>query len=91
MDDHVHAVQEKPKEAPRGLIRGFIRGFMASKTTHKALIGTTLGLIAAVLLYIPAVVGYFYFYYRYLPHQVTTVPVHLQYGCVCLWTLLPSS
>jgi len=45
-------------------------------------IGTTLLAIAATLLYIPAAFGYLALYYRYLPEMKTTVPVHLQYGCV---------
>lgn len=46
------------------------------------MITTTLLIIGAVLLYVPAVLGYFVFYYKYIPDQVTTVPVHLQYGYV---------
>lgn len=38
--------------------------------------------ITGVLLFVPAVIAYFSFWSRYLPDQITTVPVHLQYGYV---------
>lgn len=53
------------------------------------MIGTTLFAIAGVLLYVPAALGYFFLYYKYLPTLETSVPVHLQYGYVYLsssWT-----
>lgn len=57
-------------------------GLRPSETAQKALFGTALGVVAAAILYLPAVFAYLWFYYKYLPDQITTVPVHLQYGCV---------
>ncbi|KAL2162166.1 hypothetical protein VTH06DRAFT_7079 [Thermothelomyces fergusii] len=53
---------------------------VSSRLLQQTVIATTLLAIAGVLLYIPAVLGYLFLYYRYLPELVTTVPVHLQYG-----------
>ncbi|KAK4130973.1 hypothetical protein BT67DRAFT_171410 [Trichocladium antarcticum] len=87
MDNGNDNDNDNPNPNPRrrkrdavGRLLGSIGNAIASRTAQKAVIGTTLGVIAAILLYIPAVVGYFYFYYNYLPDQVNTVPVHLQYG-----------
>jgi hypothetical protein len=83
--DHDHGdPRDEGPQADGSLLHG-VRSLVGSKKVQKAVIGTTLGFIAAILLYIPAVVGYLYFYYNYLPDQVTTVPVHLQYGYVCLF------
>ncbi|KAM7197372.1 putative adipose-regulatory protein (Seipin) domain containing protein [Rhypophila sp. PSN 637] len=41
--------------------------------------GTVLA-ITGVLLLVPAVMAYFTFWSRYLPDQISTVPVHMQYG-----------
>lgn len=46
-------------------------------------IGTVLFTVVGTLLYVPAVIGYFTLYYKYLPQLETTVPVHLQYGYGC--------
>ncbi|KAK4158383.1 putative adipose-regulatory protein-domain-containing protein [Chaetomidium leptoderma] len=58
----------------------FARQAVGSRRVQKAVIGTTLLAIAGTLLYIPAVLGYLFFYYKFLPELETTVPVHLQYG-----------
>jgi len=60
----------------------FARDTVASPRVQKAVIGTTLLAIAGILLYIPAALGYLYFYYKFLPELETTAPVHLQYGYV---------
>ena len=60
----------------------FARDTVTSPWVQRVVIGATLLGIAGVLLYIPAVLGYVFFYYRYLPELETTAPVHLQYGYV---------
>ncbi|KAH6616989.1 putative adipose-regulatory protein-domain-containing protein [Chaetomium tenue] len=59
-----------------------VHAVVSSPWLHKLVIGTTLFVIAGVLLYIPAALGYFFLYYKFLPTLETTVPVHLQYGYV---------
>ncbi|KAK3332071.1 putative adipose-regulatory protein-domain-containing protein [Cercophora scortea] len=51
-----------------------------SKSTQRTLVNTVLAVITSAFLYGLAVVAYLLFYNGYLPDQVTTVPVHLQYG-----------
>src|SRR6266566_1166101 len=51
-----------------------------SKVPWQALLHTTLLILGAIVLYSLAVIAYFVFYQKYLPDQVATVPVHLQYG-----------
>ncbi|KAK3945586.1 putative adipose-regulatory protein-domain-containing protein [Diplogelasinospora grovesii] len=53
---------------------------LTSKTAQRTLLNTVLITVASVVLYGFAVLGYLLFYHNYLPDQVTTVPVHLQYG-----------
>lgn len=60
----------------------FALDVVSSRWVQRVVIGATLLGIAGVLLYIPAVLGYVFFYYRYLPELEATVPVHLQYGYV---------
>lgn len=67
----------------RGLYRAAWR-VAKSKKTHTAVISTGLALVAAVLLYVPAVLSYLFFYYKYLPEQAMTIPMYLQYGYVLL-------
>ena len=55
---------------------------VSSRWVQRVVIGATLFGIAGVLLYIPAVLSYIFFYYRYLPELEATIPVHLQYGYV---------
>ena len=56
---------------------------ITSKTTQKTVLYSILGTTASVIFYGIAIVVYLFCYNRYLPDQVTTVPLHLQYGCVC--------
>ncbi|KAL2258564.1 hypothetical protein VTK26DRAFT_8086 [Humicola hyalothermophila] len=74
--------RDEAQDRPSGAFGVFhaIGSLLRSPTTQKALVRTTLVIITAAVLYIPAVLGYLVFYYKYLPDQVTTVPVHLQYG-----------
>ncbi|KAL2021268.1 hypothetical protein VTK56DRAFT_7347 [Thermocarpiscus australiensis] len=53
---------------------------VTSRRVHTTVIGTALLAIAAALLYIPAVFLYIAMYYKIIPDQVVSVPVHLQYG-----------
>lgn len=69
------------KQVVRGTGR-LARDTVSSPRVQKAVIGTTLLAIAGILLYIPAALGYLYFYYKFLPELETTAPVHLQYGYV---------
>lgn len=38
----------------------------------------------STVLYSLAAIAYILFYHNYLPNQVTTIPIHLQYGFVAL-------
>ncbi|KAF3761895.1 hypothetical protein M406DRAFT_295601 [Cryphonectria parasitica EP155] len=59
---------------------GSIWGALTSKTAQRtALTSVLLGLVSTFLLGCAAV-SYLAFYHEYLPDQVTTLPVHLQYG-----------
>ncbi|KAH8884670.1 hypothetical protein GQ53DRAFT_810735 [Thozetella sp. PMI_491] len=51
-----------------------------SKSAQRTLLNTFLLVIASVILYGFAALAYLLFYHNYLPDQVTTIPVHLQYG-----------
>lgn len=51
-----------------------------SKTAQRTLLNTVLIIGASVVLYGLAAVAYLLFYHNYLPDQVTTIPIHLQYG-----------
>ena len=53
-----------------------------SKAAQRTLLNTVLLATASAVLYGAAALGYVLFYHNYLPDQVTTVPVHLQYGYV---------
>jgi hypothetical protein len=55
-----------------------------SRQAQSTLLGTVLLVSTSVLLFGLAAVSYLLFYHNYLPDQVTTVPVHLQYGSVVL-------
>ncbi|KXX75817.1 Seipin, partial [Madurella mycetomatis] len=79
LENLVVQLREEGRDAAQNIHRVAHRTFV-SRGVRKTVITTTLLLISAGLLYIPAVVGYLLFYYKYLPDQVTTVPVHLQYG-----------
>ena len=67
-----------------------------SKTAQRTLLTTLLFTFLSAVLFVFACVGYLAFYHEYLPDQVMTVPVHLQYGWVacCLsspcYTWLPA-
>ncbi|KAG7286634.1 hypothetical protein NEMBOFW57_008945 [Staphylotrichum longicolle] len=75
----VREVTSGGKQVVRGTGR-LARDTVSSPRVQKAVIGTTLLAIAGILLYIPAALGYLYFYYKFLPELETTAPVHLQYG-----------
>jgi MFS superfamily sulfate permease-like transporter len=51
-----------------------------SKTAQRTLLTTLLFTFLSGVLFFFACVGYLAFYHEYLPDQVMTVPVHLQYG-----------
>lgn len=51
-----------------------------SKTAQRTVLTTLLFAFLSSILFGLACVGYLAFYHEYLPDQVTTVPVHLQYG-----------
>lgn len=53
-----------------------------SKTAQRTVLTTLLFAFLSSVLFGLACVGYLAFYHEYLPDQVTTVPVHLQYGYV---------
>ncbi|KAK3381594.1 putative adipose-regulatory protein-domain-containing protein [Podospora didyma] len=53
---------------------------LTSKTAQKSLLYTILFTSASAVLYGFAAVSYLVFYHNYLPDQITTVPVYLQYG-----------
>lgn len=55
---------------------------ITSKTTQKTVLYSILGTTASAIFYGVAIVVYLFCYHRYLPDQVTNVPLHLQYGCV---------
>lgn len=51
-----------------------------SKTAQRTVLTTLLFTFLSAVLFLFACVGYLAFYHEYLPDQVMTVPVHLQYG-----------
>ncbi|OIW25017.1 hypothetical protein CONLIGDRAFT_78232 [Coniochaeta ligniaria NRRL 30616] len=51
-----------------------------SKTAQRTLLNTVLLTSASAILYAFAALAYIIFYNAYLPDQVTTLPIHLQYG-----------
>ena len=53
---------------------------VTSKTARRALVNSILFFITSVALVGLAAFAYILFYRSYLPDQITTVPVHLQYG-----------
>ena len=53
-----------------------------SKTAQRTLLTTLLFTFLSAILFGFACVGYLAFYHEYLPDQIMTVPVHLQYGWV---------
>lgn len=59
---------------------GAVYGAVTSKTAQRTLLKTVLFGILSAGLFGLACVAYLAFYHEYLPDQVFTVPVHLQYG-----------
>ncbi|PSR75451.1 putative adipose-regulatory protein-domain-containing protein [Coniella lustricola] len=59
---------------------GSVRDVATSKTTQRTALMTVFLGLASTVLFGFAAVAYLAFYHEYLPDQVTTVPVHLQYG-----------
>lgn len=53
---------------------------ITSKTAQRTVLTTLLFAFLSSVLFGFACVGYLAFYHEYLPDQVMTVPVHLQYG-----------
>ncbi|KAH8904268.1 hypothetical protein BR93DRAFT_939925 [Coniochaeta sp. PMI_546] len=51
-----------------------------SKAAQRTLLNTVLLTSASTFLYVLAAIAYILFYNAYLPDQVTTLPIHLQYG-----------
>lgn len=51
-----------------------------SRTAQRTVLTTVAFAIVSGVLFAVACLGYAAFYHNYLPDQVTTVPVHLQYG-----------
>jgi seipin len=51
-----------------------------SKTAQRTLLTTILFTFLSSVLFLFACVAYLAFYHEYLPDQVLTLPVHLQYG-----------
>jgi hypothetical protein len=70
---------------------GAVYGAVTSKTAQRTLLKTVLFGILSAGLFGLACVAYLAFYHEYLPDQVFTVPVHLQYGYVSLAILFPFS
>lgn len=61
----------------------FGRGFNRAATIRTAkwtLLNTVLITVASAVLYGLAVFAYLLFFHNYLPDQVSSVPIHLQYG-----------
>lgn len=61
---------------------GSVYGAATSKTARRTLVKTVLFGILSAGLFGMACVAYLAFYHEYLPDQVFTVPMHLQYGYV---------
>lgn len=55
---------------------------LTSKTAQRTLVTTVLFSLVSAALFAVACVGYLAFYHNYLPDQVVSLPVHLQYGYV---------
>lgn len=53
---------------------------LTSKTARRTLLTTVLVSLASAFLFGLSCLGYLAFYHEYLPDQITTIPVHLQYG-----------
>ncbi|KAJ9151249.1 Seipin [Pleurostoma richardsiae] len=51
-----------------------------SKTAQRTLLNTILAAAASSVLFGLAAIAYLLFYHNYLPDQITTIPIHLQYG-----------
>lgn len=59
---------------------GSVGRALTSKTAQRTLLTTVLFSLVSVVLFAVACVGYLAFYHNYLPDQVISLPVHLQYG-----------
>ncbi|KAJ4393043.1 hypothetical protein N0V93_002249 [Gnomoniopsis smithogilvyi] len=59
---------------------GSVGRALTSKTAQRTLVTTVLFSLVSVVLFAVACVGYLAFYHNYLPDQVVSLPVHLQYG-----------
>lgn len=69
----VHQIQEYARGAYNAA---------TSKTAQRTLLNTILVAASSTILFCMAAIAYLVFYHNYLPDQVTTIPIHLQYGCV---------
>lgn len=59
---------------------GSVGRALTSKTAQRTLLTTVLFSLVSVVLFAVACVGYLAFYHNYLPDQVISLPIHLQYG-----------
>lgn len=59
---------------------GSVGRALTSKTAQRTLLTTVLFALGSVVLFAVACVGYLAFYHNFLPDQVISLPVHLQYG-----------
>ena len=53
---------------------------VTSKPAQRTLLYTVLLGFGAAILYGSSIIGYILFYHSYLPDQIKSIPVHLQYG-----------
>lgn len=65
------------KSASDGLV-----GPVTTKLVWRSLVYSAVLIFGSAVLYAFAVLGYLGFYHDYLPDQIRTIPVHLQYGYV---------
>lgn len=68
-----------PKDTVVEYLDRFVEA-ITSKAARRALVNSILFFVASVALFSIAAIGYILFYRSYLPDQITTVPVHIQYG-----------
>lgn len=66
-------------QAAWGMV-GAVWRALTSKTARRTLLTTALVSLGSAFLFGLACLGYLAFHHEYLPDQITTVPVHLQYG-----------
>lgn len=62
-----------------GTVRPVLRA-LTGKTAQRTLLTTVIFSLVSAFMFGLSCLGYLAFYREYLPDQITTVPVHLQYG-----------